>query len=411
MIISNRKKHVLVPGCSAGHLLPLLLPLNISLSACCFLFLKWCPQFPSSVSSLSATWINECFAALSSLAPSLFIYVSLWLTSPSSLSEFMSLFFLFFFVLSRSRCPLTTSLWECMCFNCGSCLFSVLWDVSLNSVLLCCSSSVGEQSQSPSELWIIDTLTSNLTAPGPISSPRGWWLFDLGSVSIWAPAEKENCKEVMPCCFQYPRHAGKVRLHSGFREIWVVRAPARQVCPVDNRLRPQWEEKNLQNRNRPWWQRWTVRGTDLLSNAKLNRAKRVQPCKKLKEPLPLFEWWMMKLCSGHWAPVPSETVPFHHSETSWHIADNLSVYLGSPLEKFSVCLWWQIHITDIVPAYFLHYVFELQAIEIIRYLFQTKAEIQWKLFCVRNLRKKSVRGQNKKKKQNKGHEEEWEWMD
>lgn len=69
------------------------------------------------------------------------------------------------------------------------------------------------------EFCIIDTATSNLTAPDPLSPPEGYWVFDLGSVSIWAPAEKENCKEVMPCCFQYPQRAGKFRLHSGFWEI------------------------------------------------------------------------------------------------------------------------------------------------------------------------------------------------
>lgn len=85
------------------------------------------------------------------------------------------------------------------------------------------SPAAGEQIYFPGEcqceFCIIDTATSNLTAPDHLSPPEGYWVFDLGSVSIWAPAEKENCKEVMPCCFQYPQRAGKFRLHSGFWEI------------------------------------------------------------------------------------------------------------------------------------------------------------------------------------------------
>lgn len=85
------------------------------------------------------------------------------------------------------------------------------------------SPAAGEQIYFPGEcqceFCIIDTATSNLTAPDHLSPPGGCWVFDLGSVSIWAPTEKENCKEVMPCCFQYPQRAGKFRLHSGFWEI------------------------------------------------------------------------------------------------------------------------------------------------------------------------------------------------
>lgn len=111
------------------------------------------------------------------------------------------------------------------------------------------SPAAGEQIYFPGEcqceFCIIDTATSNLTAPDHLSPPGGYWVFDLGSVSIWAPAEKENCKEVMPCCFQYPQRAGKFRLHSGFWEIQMVRGQARLGRHVGNRLKPHQDEKNL----------------------------------------------------------------------------------------------------------------------------------------------------------------------
>lgn len=82
----------------------------------------------------------------------------------------------------------------------------ISWDVLLKNIspsvifhwpLL--SPTVGEQIYSPGdcqrECCIIDKATSNLTPPGSLSSPRGLWVFDLGSVSIWVPAGKRIAKK------------------------------------------------------------------------------------------------------------------------------------------------------------------------------------------------------------------------
>lgn len=213
------------------YLLPLFSPITLSLSACCFLFLKWMPSVSIlSFSSLSNTWYTSkwmeffclsftVFPSLSAAHPfhfiscscffyfsfsdplrCLFIFICIYCSVPIFLSSFLphclvlwpslSCEYLYVFKYTALQRFSIFSLF-CLCvffFKCDYMLWNaVLKNISASVIFhpSLLSPALGEQIYCPSDCQcqccLIDTATSNLTLPdlSPHPGDCGYLIWSL----------------------------------------------------------------------------------------------------------------------------------------------------------------------------------------------------------------------------------------